>query len=46
MLGESLPFTDLVAEVAPGQVVHDEVEIWTVLEGVDHVNEEGVTKLT
>ena len=34
----------MVSEVASIEVVHDEVEVLPILEGVDHVDQEGVTK--
>jgi hypothetical protein len=31
---------DMVAQVAPSEQVHDKVEVLSVLEGTNHVNEE------
>lgn len=34
----------MVSEVASVEIVHDEVEVLPILKGVDHVDQEGVTK--
>ena len=42
ILGESALAANVVAQVATGEVVHDEVEILSILEGVVHVDDERI----
>lgn len=35
----------MVPEISSAHVVHDEVEVVPILEGVEHINEEGVFEL-
>ena len=39
---EAVAASDLEPQIAAGHVVHDEIEVEPVLEGVDHVDDEGV----
>ena len=45
VLGKAFVLADLVPQVAPRHVVHDQVEVESVLEGKDHVDEERVPQL-
>ena len=46
MFWKFLVFSYLISEVAPWHVVHNKIEIGSVLKGIDHIDEEGVFELT
>ena len=44
-LGEATVFTDVVPQVTSREIVHYQVEIFSILESVIHVDNEGVIEL-
>jgi hypothetical protein len=44
-LVEELVEAEMVTKIAPSEIFHDHVEVLSILEGGDHVDEEGVAEL-
>ena len=42
-LGESTSASDMITEVSAVYVVHDEIDVLSVLKGVGHIDEKGVS---
>ena len=45
LLGEASSFSDVMSHVASRQILHQEIEVLSVLHGVDHIDQEIVFKL-